>query len=178
MPIAFPSPKRGAPWTWPEKQRAGAAISYAQTGAQYVPNLIATDPGLPFKQNTFGGWVVPAQRKYENLRRLGTVFVNPNRPQTNQVPLLVRFPVVAQQTGASSFTISGIAYDSTGSTPQAGAVVDLFRTAGDVLEQSTVSDSSGAFWFSQMQAGPFYIVAYKPGSPDIAGTTVNTINPA
>ena len=178
MPIAFPLPERGPPWTWAKNLLSGASVGYWQTGVQYVPNLLnRADLSLPYKQNNFGGLVVEAQRKHPNVRRLDTMFVNAERPQINQVPLNVRFPVVAQQTGRSAFTISGIAYNSTGVTPQAGANIDLFLTTEDTLVQRTVSDAAGAFSFLQMGAGPYYIVAYKAGTPDIAGTTVNTLTP-
>lgn len=54
-------------------------------------------------------------------------------------------------------------------------VVQLFRTPSDVLVIEKTSDASGNYWFDNPGSGPFYIVAYKPGAPDVAGTTVNTI---
>jgi hypothetical protein len=73
------------------------------------------------------------------------------------------------------YPISGVTKDSTGA-PLAGVTVDLFDTRTDVKLDSEVSDGSGAYVFN-VTSGPFYIVAYKAGEPDVAGTTVNTLGP-
>ena len=72
-----------------------------------------------------------------------------------------------------------VTYDAKDS---AGAVlgnveVVLYSTI-DVVIGSQYSDASGNFSFQNPGTGPFYIVAYKTGSPDVAGTTVNTLLPA
>jgi hypothetical protein len=55
-------------------------------------------------------------------------------------------------------------------------VVDLFRTGGDIFVNTTTSDGSGNFTIvTPNNSGTFYLVAYKAGSPDVAGTTVNTL---
>jgi hypothetical protein len=65
--------------------------------------------------------------------------------------------------------------DSTGA-PLANCTVHLFESATDIKLGETISDGSGTFTFSIGQnAGFFYIIAYKPGGPDVAGTTVNTL---
>ena len=73
-------------------------------------------------------------------------------------------------------TISGITRDSTG-TILGGCVVELLRTQYDVKVDSTISDAvTGAYEFSVVGLGQqYYIVAYKSGSPDVAGTTRNDI---
>lgn len=73
-----------------------------------------------------------------------------------------------------SARITGITKDSAGSA-LGSCVVDLFRTSDDVRVDSTTSDGSGNFSFIPLAYGPYYIVAYKAGSPDVAGTTVNTL---
>lgn len=73
-----------------------------------------------------------------------------------------------------SARITGTTLDSAGS-PLGSCVVDMFRTSDDIKVDSTTSDGSGVFSFIPLQYGPFYLVAYKPGSPDVAGTTVNTL---
>jgi hypothetical protein len=70
--------------------------------------------------------------------------------------------------------ISGVTMDSAGN-PLAGVTVDLFQTGGDRITLTTISDAAGNYRFDNPGSGPFYIVAYKPGSPDVAGTTVNTL---
>jgi hypothetical protein len=77
--------------------------------------------------------------------------------------------------GASvNYSISGVTRDNNG-TALGFARVELFITAGDKALMETVSDISGNFRFDMPGTGPFYLLAYKAGSPDIAGTTVNTI---
>jgi hypothetical protein len=73
--------------------------------------------------------------------------------------------------------ISGVTLDST-STPLGSCVVHLYLTATDEQLGTTTSNAStGAFNFTVARYSPrtHYIVAYKPGSPDVAGTTVNTL---
>lgn len=70
--------------------------------------------------------------------------------------------------------ITGVTRDSTG-VVLAGCTVDLFRTPNDACVASTVSDQSGNYSFANPGSGPFFLVAYKAGSPDVAGTTVNTV---
>ena len=71
-------------------------------------------------------------------------------------------------------TISGVTQDSTGAA-LGSCVIQLFRTPSDTLVGEMVSDASGNYQFDNPGSGPFYIVAYKQGAPDVAGTTVNTL---
>lgn len=74
------------------------------------------------------------------------------------------------------FSISGITKDSTG-TPLGSCVVDLFTTPDDVIRDTTTSNASGEYTLSGnvTPSTNQYAVAYKAGSPDVAGTTVNTL---
>lgn len=76
--------------------------------------------------------------------------------------------------GRANFSLVGVSRDSAGAI-LGSCIIDLMYTAGDVLHLTTTSDASGNFRFDTMPNGPFYLVAYKPGSPDVAGTTVNTL---
>lgn len=79
---------------------------------------------------------------------------------------------------ATSLYISGVTRDSTGAV-LGGCVVQLFRTSDDAIIAEQVSDgSTGAYSFPILVGGPFYVVAYKAGTPDLAGTTVNTLTGA
>jgi hypothetical protein len=79
-------------------------------------------------------------------------------------------------TSPQTLLISGVTRDSAGAA-LGGCVVDLFRTASDERVQTVTSDGSGNYAFLPVNNGngPYYIVAYKAGSPDQAGTTVNTV---
>ena len=77
----------------------------------------------------------------------------------------------------SGVRYSGIVKNNSGN-PVAGATVTSFlaSNAGVAVAASSVSDSAGGF----VAVSPFpvvnhYLVAYKPGSPDVAGTTKNNI---
>jgi hypothetical protein len=62
--------------------------------------------------------------------------------------------------------------------PLGGCRVFLFLTATDELVASTVSDGSGKYRFDNPGPGPFYVVSYLVGAPDVFGTTVNTLVPS
>lgn len=72
-------------------------------------------------------------------------------------------------------TLSGITKDSAGAV-LAGCTVDMFRTLDDVLVDRATSDGAGVYTIPVSgPGGPFYLVAYKAGAPDVAGTSVNTL---
>jgi hypothetical protein len=73
-----------------------------------------------------------------------------------------------------AYTITGTCKDS-GGTPLPGCIVHLFYTVADVLAAVTESNASGVYSFSIGPNLACYVVAYKPGSPDVSGTTVNTL---
>jgi len=77
-----------------------------------------------------------------------------------------------------SWMLTGITKDSTGAV-LGSCVVHLFYTDTDILVNEVTSDpTTGAFSFLiGPNAGKFYLVAYKPGSPDVAGTSINTLMP-
>lgn len=77
-----------------------------------------------------------------------------------------------------SYSITGTTKDSTGAALGA-CVVELFYTATDLPICKVLSDATtGAFTFLIGPNSTYYIVAYKAGSPDVAGTTVNTLTAA
>jgi len=56
-----------------------------------------------------------------------------------------------------------------------GVTVKCMLTATDVKQSETVSDATGAFVVSTSEAGGHYLLFYKTGTPDLSGTTVNTL---
>ena len=72
--------------------------------------------------------------------------------------------------------ITGVTKDSTGSA-LGSCVVHLFRTIDDaIMEVQTSNASTGAFSMSCIGGAElYYLVAYKPGGTDVAGTTINTL---
>jgi hypothetical protein len=74
-----------------------------------------------------------------------------------------------------SFSITGVTRDSAGAA-LGTCIVHLFETPTDIEVAQTTSDGSGNFTFTiGNNAGYFYIVAYKAGAPDVAGTSINTL---
>lgn len=70
--------------------------------------------------------------------------------------------------------ISGVTKDSVGN-PLGTCVVHLFRTSDDLKLGSTVSDGSGVFSLPAPLNIACYLTAYLAGSPDVEGTSVNTL---
>lgn len=63
--------------------------------------------------------------------------------------------------------------------PVANAIVQAFVTATDTFAGEVAGHTDGSYLLGVQQAKTtqHYLVAYKAGSPDIAGTTVNTLLP-
>lgn len=81
------------------------------------------------------------------------------------------------QQGHSSIRISGTTKDSTGAA-LGNCIVQLFRTVDDAIHCETTSDANGNYVIYPFVSGPFYIVAYKAGSPDVTGATRNNLEGA
>lgn len=82
----------------------------------------------------------------------------------------------------SKMAIIGVTRDA-GGTALGGCTVKLYKTADgaypgtkDALLYEAVSDPSGNYAvYTQYYPDTHYLVAYKAGSPDVEGTTVNTL---
>lgn len=84
---------------------------------------------------------------------------------------VVNVPVFQER----NWTITGNTKDSTGSN-LGGCTVRLFNTATNVQEQVTTSNAAtGAYSFIVDKTQGYYEVAYKSGSPDVAGSTKNNL---
>lgn len=69
---------------------------------------------------------------------------------------------------------NGFSRDASGGI-LAGVTVKLFLTATDTKVDQTISDVNGLFVVSTSEAGAHYLLFYKTGTPDVSGTTVNTL---
>ena len=97
--------------------------------------------------------------------------------------------VGGMQSGSNvRFVITGVTKDSTGAAI-ASCTVYLFRVYqitspnnpdpnSDPVLAVTTSDGSGNYSIETNGRGTFQLTAYKPGSPDLAGITVNTVMPS
>ena len=74
--------------------------------------------------------------------------------------------------------LRGLCVDAS-DVPVSNAIVQAFVTTTDVFAGEVQAHTDGTYGVGveQSKVTPHYLVAYKPGSPDIAGTTVNTLLP-
>ena len=72
------------------------------------------------------------------------------------------------------YYLRGVTRDAAGAVLGSCAVV-LYRTLDNSVAALITSDGSGNFSIQASAGINHYLVAYKPGSPDVAGTTVNTL---
>lgn len=70
--------------------------------------------------------------------------------------------------------LTGVTKDSSGNA-LGGCTVMAFRTVDNVFLGQAVSDSNGNYDFRVPSLDASYLVIYKAGAPDVAGTTVNTL---
>jgi hypothetical protein len=70
--------------------------------------------------------------------------------------------------------IRGQSLDANGN-PLGGTTVKLYRTIDDVNVAQTTSDGSGNYSFTVGLGMKYYTVHYLAGTPDVAGTSVNTL---
>ncbi len=76
--------------------------------------------------------------------------------------------------GQQMVKISGQTKDS-GGNPLSYVTVSGFLTADGSFVRQIVSDVGGYYVFTTQYLTAHYLVAYKAGSPDVAGSTVNTL---
>lgn len=160
---------RTHPIIWPLRGKLASPV-FAQEHPRYTGwRRIPSQPTMPwvFKdrpqngQTSFGRYDLPPTL----VTRPPTLVTRPRAVHPLMPP--VRF-----------YVISGTTRDSAGAA-LGNCAVRLFFTETDVEADQVTSDASGAFVFKSAQVGQtYYIVAYKPGSPDVAGTTLNTLTGA
>lgn len=85
-------------------------------------------------------------------------------------PLVAKMPLP----GGPFLRVYGVTKDSAG-VALGDCVVQLFTTFDDAIVQERMSDASGNYEFNVGLGRVYYVVAYKAGAPDVAGTTVNTL---
>src|SRR5258706_9914319 len=76
----------------------------------------------------------------------------------------------------SAYMLNGVTRDSFGAR-LANCLVRAYRTSDDIVVGEVMSDAGGNYSISLFTTDPCYLVAYKNGAPDVAGTTANTLIP-
>ena len=73
------------------------------------------------------------------------------------------------------WTISGQTRDSAGAV-LGNCVAQLFDTVTDAYLGEVTSNADGYYYLkTTTRSATHYVVAYKAGAPDVAGTTINTL---
>jgi hypothetical protein len=179
MPIEFPLPPRGNPfdrWLW---QRNGKC-------PQQQPNPNLSRIGVPFTSSTFDPGIGSNVRVPVNVRNLGKFYkhgntsaavVNPasGLKDSKSINDGNNDRVFLRELGTSNSILSGVSRDNFG-VALGFCRVMAFRTNDMSFVGETTSDGSGNWTMPMQKSGLFFLVEYKSGSPDVAGTSVNTIN--
>ncbi len=77
----------------------------------------------------------------------------------------------------SMLKFRGVTRNSSG-VALGGGVVGVFLTSTNLALRQVTADASGYFEVPSEYANVnHYLVGYKPGTPDVAGTTLNTLQP-
>lgn len=82
--------------------------------------------------------------------------------------------IVAPTIVLTRFLLSGLTLDSAGAV-LGNCTVLVFETATNVFRASTISDAGGNWTVEVTGGASFFAVMYLPGSPDVMGTSVNTL---
>lgn len=89
---------------------------------------------------------------------------------------------VEVETATDLFSITGVTKNSAGSPLGDCRVVALetgrIHIGGTPVVGETISDGSGNYSITVPTNGSFQLIAYKPGSPDVAGITRSDVVPA
>jgi len=73
--------------------------------------------------------------------------------------------------------ITGLTLTANTTSYLANVTVNLFNVANNQFLDTDVSDASGYYMLGTPYTTNVYCVAYKSGSPDVAGTTTNVLVP-
>jgi len=122
-----------------------------------------------------GPWIMVRARNTYAGERFAPINMDAMKARLIFPGLGPRRPFMFRATYASTyqFHVTGITKDSSGAVLPNCALA-LYRTQDDSVVSYTVSDGSGNYSFV-CGPGQHYVVAYKVGTPDVAGTTVDTL---
>jgi hypothetical protein len=119
---------------------------------------------------------VPTSRLAAGLNGGGSGVTLPTSPYGGgNAPVAPVVPPSSKVAKGPFWSLSGTTIDAAGAA-LGGCTVHLFRTADDVEVDVQVSTAAGAYKFDGLAPGyTYYVVAFLSGSPDRAGTTLNTL---
>lgn len=172
MPAAFPPSKRG------NSIQDVTLVNSKPLEAKIVQAPIFGRPNKP--QDGWAGQPVSGiAQKNPNVRNLGRDYTNvQDNARPNPItPKLPNAPVHERKTATINRVIAGVSRDSVGAI-LGNCRVLIFRTSDNTLLAELLSDAGGIWRHNTFDPGPFFLVEYKAGAPDLAGTSVNTLTTA
>lgn len=169
MPVAFPPPVRG----WPGIQARN--LYKPPAGFVAVPNT--ANPGYPFSAATLDGGRGKVAPRPRNMDNPGMPFSSVKWPVQTVAQPFTEPRRALELRGTLNMVLSGVSRDSTGAT-LGNCQVLVFRNEDRSLVAETTSDASGNWSVSLLKGGPFFLVEYKAGSPDVFGTSPNNLTAA
>lgn len=149
----------------------GLGIQCAPDDIRLMPAFVIDDPFIliSLSWNMFMGFETPWWPRGGQLDASGNEML--------EGQWMINSEIVEPANGGtnSRFGIQGVTRDAVGN-PLGGCRVKCFRTSDDTKTDETVSDANGNF----MVSTPFYpdahyLVQYKATSPDVFGSSLNTL---
>jgi len=173
MPIAYPPLVRGRSFDLPARL----------TSNVWRSAIPATNMDAPANALTFLAFV-PQKRVNSNVRELGKQYRTPERTATVNPASNIDSPgeiftnarLFDRELGTSTLRMTGVSRDAAGAR-LGTCVVNAFRTGSNEFAGTTTSDSNGDWSMILGGSGPFFLVKYKAGGPDVFGTSLNTLVP-
>lgn len=186
------------PLIWPLLDKLRPMVAFQQRPRSAAPMGVVRLPTTPWDETdrprglSFGQregtttlwdvalWGIGLAKLGTQPTRLRQYLTNPRPPKYSQQRTVPGVIHALAPLPARIAMISGVTYSAVG-VILGGCVVELYETATDLPLFKTTSDATtGAFTFTCARYAPatHYMVAYKAGSPDVAGTTINTLTGA
>ncbi len=170
MPIEFPPPisatiLNDVKALFKLNNRIQVAPNIAGIGRPFSKSLL--DPGLP------------PSLKTTNLRNLGKMYTDVARSSVvNPAHALFTEDTPSGRVfNRQNMYLTNAVTRDTNSAELGLVRVMVFRTEDNTFVDETLSAANGVWSIVMNRSGPFFLVAYKVGSPDVAGTSVNTLLP-
>lgn len=161
MPFRFATPSQSG------GNQAWAPIDERTSPRRYMKNDITRLPRDPWQPGAL--WSV--------AQRFVGAGAGDGAPQQDMMGASGGWDVMQRPTGGQQRKrIIGTTRDGAGAV-LGSCIVQGFRTSDDLFAGEMTSDTAGYFEFCTSMTENHYLVAYKAGSPDVAGTTVNTLAP-
>lgn len=139
-----------------------------------IPPANTGDPGVPFNSDTLKGGMV--KKRPRGMPSFGVVLTKANAvgPTLNRQDYFQDPQVLIEQRGILRWRLSGVTRDHNGTAIPSCSVI-LYYMPDRILIEEFVSSAVDGSWSKDVQAGPYWLIAYKSTNPDVGGMTVKTL---